>query len=210
MIDERALRELYLVPFELAVREGGVFAVMTAYNRVNGDWVTERRDLLRDLVRDEWGFEGLVMTDWFGVADTVDSIAAGLDLEMPGPGEAYGPALAGAVRRERSTRPTSTPPVRRLLAAFDRDRRARDPDAASPPEPSTPDDVALMRRGRRREVLLHNDGTLPLDSRRLRHVAVIGPNARPLHHGRRLGGGHPLPRRVRSTRSAPLSAPTVM
>jgi beta-glucosidase len=110
VIDARALRELYLVPFELAVREGGALAIMTAYNRVNGRWVTERADLLRDLVRADWGFEGLVMTDWFGVADTVDSIAAGLDLEMPGPGRAYGPALAAAVTSGSSRSPTSMLP----------------------------------------------------------------------------------------------------
>src|SRR5262245_20588109 len=120
VIDERALRELYLVPFEHAVREGGVLALMTAYNRVNDRWVTERADLLRDLVRDEWGFEGLVMTDWFGIAASVDSIAAGLDLEMPGPGRAYGPALAAAVTKGDADEADVDAAVRRLLGTFER------------------------------------------------------------------------------------------
>jgi beta-glucosidase len=63
VVDERALRELYLVPFEMAVREGGALAIMTAYNRLNGRWLTERPDFLLDILRQEWGFCGLVMTD---------------------------------------------------------------------------------------------------------------------------------------------------
>jgi beta-glucosidase len=178
VIDERALRELYLVPFEHAVRDGGVLALMTAYNRVNGEWVTERADLLRDLVRGEWGFEGLVMTDWFGVADMVDSIAAGLDLEMPGPGRAYGPALAAAVTKGDVDEADVDAAVRRLLTTFDR-VGALDDDADDVPfAPPTADDLALMRRAASDAmVLLHNDGTLPLDVASLRHVAVIGPNA---------------------------------
>ena len=177
VIDARALRELYLVPFEYAVRDGGVLAIMTAYNRVNGHWVTERADLLHDLVRGEWGFEGLVMTDWFGVADTVDSIAAGLDLEMPGPGRAYGPALTAAVTKGEVDAADVDAAVRRLLTTLDRVGALTDTgDVAL--EPPTSDDVALMRRAAADAmVLLHNDGTLPLDVASLRHVAVVGPNA---------------------------------
>ena len=177
VIDGRALRELYLVPFELAVREGGALAIMTAYNRVNGRWVTERADLLRDLVRTEWGFEGLVMTDWFGVADTVDSITAGLDLEMPGPGRAYGPALAAAVTKGDVDETDVDAAVHRLLTTFDR-VGALSATEEVPFEPPTADDGALMRRAAAAAmVLLHNDGTLPLDRTALGHVAVVGPNA---------------------------------
>ena len=69
-VDERALRELYLLPFELAVKEGGALGIMTAYNRLNGSWLTEQEAMLVGLLRDEWGFEGLVMTDWFAVDST--------------------------------------------------------------------------------------------------------------------------------------------
>ena len=177
VIDDRALRELYLVPFEHAVRDGGVLALMTAYNRVNGHFVTERADLLRDLVRAEWGFEGLVMTDWFGIADTIESIAAGLDLEMPGPGRAYGTALAAAVTDGSVKEVEVDAAVRRLLSTFDRVGALDDaPDV--PFEPPTDDDIALMRRAAADAmVLLHNDGALPLDVASLRRVAVIGPNA---------------------------------
>src|SRR5688500_9028288 len=89
IVDERTLRELYLVPFELAVRDGRALAIMTAYNRLNGTWCSEHPELYSTL-RDEWGFDGLVMTDWFAGAHTVAAAEAGLDLEMPGPGRAFG------------------------------------------------------------------------------------------------------------------------
>ena len=97
IVDERSLRELYLLPFELAVRDGGALGVMTGYNRVNGVWCSEDAELL-SVARQEWGFDGVVVTDWFAVASTERSSIAGVDIEMPGPGRAYGPALAQAVR----------------------------------------------------------------------------------------------------------------
>ena len=87
-IPERALRELYLVPFELAVKEGGAWAVMSAYNKVNGRYASEHRRLLTEILRGEWGFDGLVMSDWFGSHSAGESVRAGLDLEMPGPARA--------------------------------------------------------------------------------------------------------------------------
>jgi beta-glucosidase len=83
VIDERTLREIYLPPYRAAVREGGVRAVMTSYNLVNGEWAAENRRLVTDLLRTEWGFNGLVMTDWWSVYDTEKLLASGVDLEMP-------------------------------------------------------------------------------------------------------------------------------
>jgi beta-glucosidase len=97
-IDERTLRELYLTPFEIAVHESGVLGVMTAYNRLNGTWCAEH-DVLRDILREEWGFDGVVVTDWGAVGSTGGSLAAGVDLEMPGPGAFFGERLLDAVRR---------------------------------------------------------------------------------------------------------------
>ena len=104
VIDPRTLREIYLVPFELAVKEGGALGIMTGYNRVNGTHNTSHVELLRGVLRDEWGFDGFVITDWFGTVSTEQSPVAGVDLEMPGPGRAYGPALAQAVRDGRNDR----------------------------------------------------------------------------------------------------------
>ena len=83
-ISERALRELYLLPFEAAVR-AGVWAVMCSYNKLGGTYTSEHERLLTDILRDEWGFDGVVMSDWFATHSTAPSVNAGLDLEMPGP-----------------------------------------------------------------------------------------------------------------------------
>ena len=99
-VDERALRELYLAPFEAIVREGGVWSVMAAYNGVNGHPMTES-PLLRDVLQGEWEFDGLVMSDWFATRSTEASAGAALDLVMPGPGGPWGDALIAAVREGR-------------------------------------------------------------------------------------------------------------
>ena len=185
-IDERALRELYLRPFEIAVREGELLAIMTGYNRVNGTFSSENAQLLTTILRDEWGFEGLVMTDWFGIADTAISASAGLDLEMPGPGRVYGQALADAVRDGRVPTEQLDTIVRRWLTVIDR------LDAWGDQEPTEesidrPQDRAVARRAATdSSVLLSNDGVLPLDPNAGLRVALIGPMAAHVHM---MGGG---------------------
>jgi beta-glucosidase len=185
VIDERALRELYLLPFELAVREGGALGIMTSYNRLNGRWLTQRPELLLALLRDEWGFEGLVMTDWLAVAEPA-SVAAGLELEMPGPARALGVALAAAVETGEVAPAALDDAVRRFLGAWD---RAGALDAPTPVSIRPPGDaeVALVRRAAAAgTVLLRNDGVLPLDIGALARIALIGPNA---DAPRIMGGG---------------------
>jgi beta-glucosidase len=177
VVHERSLRELYLVPFEMAVRDGGALAIMTSYNRLNGRWLTEQPEMLTTLLRDEWGFDGIVMSDWFGVAGTVASAGAGLDLEMPGPGRAYGGALAAAVREGTVPLEALDAIVRRLLVTFDRVGALTDGDPVVVIE-DRPEDRALTREAAAAStVLLRNDGVLPLAAGRLRRVAVLGPNA---------------------------------
>ena len=99
-VDERTLRELYLAPFEAIVREAGAWAVMASYNGVNGSTMTES-PLLRAILHDEWGYDGLVMSDWTATRSTEAAARAALDLAMPGPAERFGPwgdALLEAVR----------------------------------------------------------------------------------------------------------------
>ena len=189
-IDERALREIYLRPFELAVREGGSLGLMTSYNRVNGRWCTEQPELVRAILRDEWGFDGFVVTDWFGITGTVASAEAGVDLEMPGPARAFGPALAAAARAGNVGEAVVDAQVTRLLTVFDRIGALEDVGADPGPDErgvDLPEDRELARRAATESmVLLANDGLLPLDRAALSTVAVIGPNA---DRAQIMGGG---------------------
>jgi beta-glucosidase len=178
VIDERSLRELYLVPFELAVSEGGALAIMTAYNRLNGRWLTQRAEFLLDILRDEWGFEGLVMTDWFAVTDTKESLAAGLDLEMPGPARGLGATVVDAVKNGVVDEADLDAAVGRLLGGFDRIGALDGPAPAPCPKAPTTGDVALLRRAAAEAtVLLSNDGVLPLAPLASR-IALLGAPAR--------------------------------
>ncbi len=177
-VDWRTMRELYLVPFEIAVKEGGALAVMSSYNRVNGRWVTQQPELLMKILRQEWGFEGLVMTDWFATVDTEASLQAGLDLEMPGPGRGFGAALLTAVQEGRVDEGDLDTALRRLLGGYERIGALDGPPPPVNPRPPGPDDTALLRRAAADAVvLLRNDGVLPLDPAPLRRVAVLGPRA---------------------------------
>lgn len=96
IITQRALREIYLLPFQIATRDARPKAFMTAYNKVNGTHVSENPKILKKILRGEWGWEGLVMSDWFGTYSTSEAINAGLDLEMPGPTRFRGDAALHA------------------------------------------------------------------------------------------------------------------
>lgn len=178
VIDERTLRELYLVPFELAVREGGSLGLMTSYNRLNGEYCTDHADLLEDVLRREWGFDGFVLTDWFAATSTVSSCVAGTDLEMPGPARAFGARLAEAVRAGDLDEALVDAQVTRLLAVFDRIGALDDPPGQTEQAVDRADHRELAREAAAAAtVLLRNDGLLPLEASRLRRVAVLGPNA---------------------------------
>jgi beta-glucosidase len=186
VVDERSLRELYLVPFEIAVSEGGALAIMTAYNRLNGRWLTQRAEFLLDILRDEWGFKGLVMTDWFAVTDTKVSLGAGLDLEMPGPARGLGSTVAAAIEKGDVDEADLDAAVSRLLGAFDRIGALDGPAPAIDPKPPTRGDVALLRRAAAEAtVLLSNDGVLPLASAAGRVALFGGPALTPTI----MGGG---------------------
>lgn len=187
IVDERTLREIYLLPFEMAVRDGGALGIMTAYNRVNGAYCAEHRELIDDILRGEWGFEGFVVTDWYAGADTAGSAAAGLDLEMPGPARAYGKHLAAAVREGAVPEEHLDAIAHRLLRVWDRIGALDDDPHARPHGDDRPDHRQLAREAAVASmVLLRNDGILPLDRSRLTRVALVGPNAERL---RMLGGG---------------------
>jgi beta-glucosidase len=196
-IDERTLRELYLVPFELAVTEGGVLAVMTSYNRVNGTWVAEDAHLVDEVLRGDFGFDGVVMTDWFGVASTVGAAEAGLDLQMPGPARFFGQPLAEAVRTGVVAKERLDAIVRRWLAFVDRLEAWEDVPTREQAV-DLPEHRAIARRAASEStVLLRNNGVLPLSGRET--IALIGPNAQRAHI---MGGGSA---QLRAHRVVPLS-----
>ncbi len=178
VIDERALRELYLRPFEIAVCEGGALAIMTSYNRLNGRWLTQQPELLLDILRDEWGFKGLVMTDWFAVTETTTSLGAGLDLEMPGPARQLGSRVAEAVKNGDVEEADLDAAVGRLLSGLDQIGALDGPASAPAPKPPTPDDVDLLRRAASAAtVLLTNDGVLPIARSSPSRIALLGAHA---------------------------------
>jgi beta-glucosidase len=176
-IDERTLRELYLAPFEAVVRITGVWAVMAAYNSVNGASMTTNHRLLTEVLKQEWGFDGLIISDWTATRSTEASALAGLDLAMPGPNSPWGEALVAAVREGRVDESIIDDKVLRLLRLAAR-VGALD-DAAPSGTVMTPADARAQLRDltARSVVLLHNNGLLPLDAGALRRVALIGPNA---------------------------------
>jgi beta-glucosidase len=180
-VDERTLREIYLPPFEAALREAGAWAVMTAYNGLNGATCSANAELLRRLLREEWGWDGVAMSDWYGTKDTVQSARSGLDLEMPGPPRFFGAALAAAVRRGEVDGECLDEKARRLLRLLAR-TGALGERGEPPPEQAIDraEHRALARRvASEAIVLLRNEGgVLPLGRSGLRRLAVIGPNAR--------------------------------
>ena len=135
-ISEGVLRELYLVPFEAAVREAGAAMVMAAYNSVNGSRMTEHTRLLRDVLKGEWGFTGVVVSDWDAARSTVPAAQAGLDLAMPGPDGPWGAALVRAVRDGTVAEEVIDDKVLRLL------RLARMVGALTEPDGTAPDGTA--------------------------------------------------------------------
>ncbi|MFE8595954.1 beta-glucosidase H [Archangium violaceum] len=178
-IDERALRELYLVPFEAAVKEARTWAVMCSYNKLNGTFASENRRLLTDILKREWGFDGVLMSDWFATHTTVESMNAGLDLEMPGPARFRGQKLLEAVRAGQVDTEAIQDSARRVLRLLGRVGAFEHPAPVEEQAIDRPEHRALIRRaGAEGTVLLKNKGLLPLDPKRLKKIALIGPNAR--------------------------------
>jgi beta-glucosidase len=188
-LHDRALRELYLAPFERAV-DAGAWALMSAYNAIHGVTMTEH-DLLEDPLNSEWGFDGVVISDWTAVR-SLGAIPAAQDLAMPGPAPAWA-HLLDAVRDGRVDEADIDRKVLRLLLLAERVGALGERDAVTP---AAIDGVALAHEAAvEGAVLLSNDGVLPIDPGSVATVAVIGHNAR---EARTQGGGSAtvLPERV--------------
>ncbi len=179
-IDERTLREIYLPAFEAAVKKAKPWTVMCSYNKLNGKYAAENHRLLTEILREEWGFEGFVVSDWGAVHNRVDALEAGLDLEMPGPRERRVKAVIDAVRSGKLDVSVLDEAVRRILDIVFK--------AAETKKGGSFDVVrhhALARRvAGEGMVLLKNDGILPLKIHK--HIAVIGRAAKEVYYQ---GGG---------------------
>lgn len=166
--DERAMREIYLKPFETAVKEGKPGAVMSSYNRINGTFASENKCLLTDVLRTEWGFDGIVMSDWGGTHDRIAGICAGEDLEMPGDTAVSLKKVYDALSNGSLSGDEANACVTRILAATEKFA------TASKTESFDRDGHAelVARIAADSAVLMKNDGMLPLDS--TKPLCVIG------------------------------------
>ena len=175
-ISDRAMHEIYLRPFEMAVRESDAWGVMAAYNKVNGRWCSENEHLLTTVLRRQWGFPGMVISDWGGVHSTVDAVMAGMNVEMPG-SRFMGQALLDSVKAGKVSEAVIDLRVREILRVRLTVKPVAKEVANSQPVGNPEEMTTALEVARRSIVLLKNDVLLPIDTKRVKRIAVIGENA---------------------------------
>jgi beta-glucosidase len=175
-VDERTMQEIYLPAFEMAVKEAKPWTVMCSYNRINGIYASENAYLLRTILKEEWGFDGAVISDWGAVHSVFESVKNGLDLEMPGPAKYY-QLLEESALNWQIAEDVVTEAVRRVLKLIARTGRMT--NNVSKGSVNTVEHQAIARKlAEEAIVLLKNKGDiLPLDKKDLKTLAIIGPNA---------------------------------
>ncbi|HWO72162.1 MAG TPA: glycoside hydrolase family 3 C-terminal domain-containing protein [Dehalococcoidia bacterium] len=183
LVNEKVLREVYLLPFELAAK-AGAWGIMTAYNRVNGVYCSEHAQLLRGIIKGEWGFDGFIMSDFHATHSTAPSIRAGLDVEMPGPPVHYGERLAEAVRSGEISESLVDEALIRVLRLARRVGRLGEASRAQTQAHAEPR-LILQEAAAAGFVLLTNaKRLLPLGQLVGKTIAVIGPHAaQPTYQG---------------------------
>ncbi|KAH6997326.1 beta-glucosidase [Ilyonectria destructans] len=178
LVTARAMREIYLLPFMIAIEMGQPRAIMTSYGKVNGCHAAENYHILQEILRDEWKWKGLVMSDWYGTYSTSEAINAGLDLEMPGPTRWRGEALSHAVTANKIKKATLDERVRNVLKLI---KHGLENTSIPPNVPekqlNTPEHIALLREAAAKSIVLlkNEQNVLPFNPNK--SVAVIGPNA---------------------------------
>ena len=185
-IDEKTLREIYLLPFEMGIKEGNAQVVMSAYNKLNNIYCSSHKELLIDILKDEWGFDGYVVSDWGAALETEENAKGGLDLEMPGPGNVWGDQLFTAVSEGKVEEELIDDKVRRILNIANFSKRFENP--TNKPEQSNNSEEhrkLLKEAAASGMVLLKNNDLLPLKSN-VKNLAIIGPNAK---EAQIIGGG---------------------
>ncbi|KAI1385483.1 beta-glucosidase [Hypoxylon trugodes] len=178
IIPPRALREVYLLPYQIAEKEAKPRGYMTAYNKVNGTHVSENSGILQNVLRDEWGFDGVVISDWYGTYSVAESINAGLDIEMPGPSRWRAGLAKLSVNSRKVTHHTLNQRVRNILKTIDHVAPLKLSENSTEGTVNTPEIAQkLLRVASSGIVLLKNErNILPLDNGKT--TAIIGPNAK--------------------------------
>ncbi len=185
-IDEQTLREIYLLPFEMGIKEGNAKVVMSAYNKLNNIFCSSHQELLISILKEEWDFDGYVVSDWGAALETVENANGGLDLEMPGPSNVWGKALIEAVEAKKVSEELINDKVRRILSVAEFSNRFQKPEIKNEEAIDQPEHRVLLRKAAADGmVLLKNEGLLPL-KRNIKKLAVIGPNAK---EAQIIGGG---------------------
>lgn len=176
-VDERTLREIYLAQFEMAVKEAQPWTVMCSYNRINGVYASQNDYLLNKILKDEWGFEGLVVSDWGANHTIFSSVGGGLDLEMPGPAKYFGRLLGEAINNWQIDETKVTEAARRVLRIVLKSGRMD--GTTSKGAVNTTEHQKLARQLAEEAItLLKNEGdVLPINPAKIKTIAVIGPNA---------------------------------
>ena len=175
-ISDRAMHEIYLRPFEMAVREADAWGVMAAYNKVNGRWCSENQILLTTILRQQWGFPGMVISDWGGVHSTVDAVTAGMNVEMPG-SRFMGQALLDSVKAGKVSETVVNQRVREILRVRLTVKPIAKEVANTKPVGNAEEMATALEVARRSIVLLKNEKVLPIDTKKVKRIAVIGENA---------------------------------
>ncbi len=186
-VDERTLREVYLLPFEMGVKEGNSKSVMSAYNKLNNIYCSSHKELLIDILKKEWNFDGYVVSDWGAALETVENAHGGLDLEMPGPGNTWGKKLLEAVTEGLVDEEVINDKVERILNIAEFSGRFDSPENKLEKSNIRKSHNKLLRKvASEGMVLLKNKKILPLKKSAIKKLAVIGPNAK---NSQIIGGG---------------------
>jgi beta-glucosidase len=179
-VSERPLHEIYLPAFKAATQEAKSWCLMSSYNRINGTYASENAYTLTDILRTDWDFKGMVVSDWTGTQSTAESVNAGQDLEMPGPAEWRGEKLLQAVKAGKVSEAAINTSARRVLELLEKAGKFEHPQSQPEQAINRLEHGALIRKaGSEAAVLLKNKNhALPLDKSMIKSIALIGPNAK--------------------------------
>lgn len=200
MVDERALREIYLPAFEMAVKEGRPDTVMCSYNQVNGTFSSDSKTLLTDILRDAWGFEGMVVTDWGAMNDRIKAFQAGCDLEMPGSGGMFDGEVKRAVEEGKLSEADIDACVERIIRLALKAQKTRSAHPDGYPLDVEAHHSLAKKIAAESAVLLKNEGEL-LPLKKTAKVALCGAMAETVRY-QGAGSSHINPTRLSSLREA--------